>query len=127
MLLQYYENLKQCLHNLAVNRIFALAYSGGLDSRFLAFVGQSVGLQPVLLLAKGVHVAPADTAYALQGAQQRNFSLRLAQSDPLSLPSVAMGARDRCYSCKHALFSQLLRQAEGFVLCDGTQASDTQQ
>lgn len=105
----------------------ALAYSGGLDSRFLAFTAHKVGLTPVLLHVAGPHVAPAETKAALAAAREMGFTVECFDFDPSTVDLAAAGSA-RCYVCKKALFSRLIaRLAEKsprLPLCDGTNASD---
>lgn len=121
-----WDNLQATLEEIAPNGHFFLAYSGGLDSRFMAHAAQKTGFAPLLLHVRGPHVPPTETAYARRWAAWRGLPLRELTVDPLSLPAVASGARDRCYACKFTLFSRLLEVAEGLPLCDGTHASDAQ-
>lgn len=121
-----WDNLQATLEETAQDGHFALAYSGGLDSRFAAHAAQRTGFTPLLLHIRGPHVPPAETAYARRWAAWRGLPLREITVDPLNLAAVAAGARDRCYACKFALFSRLRDVAEGLPLCDGTHASDAQ-
>lgn len=102
----------------------ALAFSGGLDSRFLAFTAQHAGIPLLLLHARGPHIPPEDSAYVLHWARSRQLPLRVLDIDPLVLPLVAAGSPRRCYACKKALFSRFLEDVEGLPLCDGANASD---
>lgn len=43
----------------------SIAYSGGLDSRFLAFVSKFLGYRVRLLHVAGPHMAPSETAQAV--------------------------------------------------------------
>ena len=54
----------------------AIAYSGGLDSRFLAFCAKEIGLSPLLYHVKGPHVAPAETESAIERAREMGVRLR---------------------------------------------------
>ncbi len=103
---------------------FALAYSGGLDSRFLAFAAQRLGFHPVLLHVCGPHVSRQETAYARDWAAAQNLPYEEVDVNPLALPLVAAGDKRRCYACKHALFSRL-KERTPHPLCDGTNASDS--
>lgn len=100
-----------------------LAYSGGLDSRFLAYAALCAGVGVELVHVRGPHVAAADTAFALDWAGQQGLSVQTMWLDPLPLPEVAGGSKDRCYACKRFLFDAIRKNCTGF-LCDGTNASD---
>ena len=115
--------LKAVLLSHASGRIIRIAYSGGLDSRFLAFFAASCGLQVELLHASGGQISVRESEDALARAREIGLTVRVV---PVRLPSpqvLAEAGRQRCYVCKHALFSELKKQAAE-ALCDGGNASD---
>ena len=118
--------LESVLGVLAAGNRFALAYSGGLDSRFLAHAAQRFGFEPVLLHIVGPHIPPEETDYARHWAASRELAYEELPADPLDSALVASGDRRRCYACKRNLFS-LLKARTGLPLCDGTNASDAGQ
>lgn len=104
-----------------------LAYSGGLDSRFMAHVAARGDLAPVLLHVTGPHIPRSENVWASLWACRNGFTMRCIEFDPLELPEVAAGRPDRCYFCKRALFERLgecLEPGAPYTLCDGTNASD---
>ena len=103
-----------------------LAFSGGVDSRFLAHAALHARVPLRLIHVSGPHVDPADTAYARQCAADWGVALQVLDLDPLALPEVAAGDRQRCYACKSFLFGRIRTISEG-VLCDGSNASDAGQ
>lgn len=117
--------LNAYLGSVAQKGHIALAFSGGLDSRFLAHAAVRAGLRPVLLHGEGPHIAGRESRYAREWTARNGMDLRILKADPLTVPEVAANDRMRCYHCKKALFSKLLPAAEGLPLCDGTQASDS--
>jgi len=100
-----------------------VACSGGIDSRFLAHAGLIAGVSVDLVHVRGPHVAPEESKYALAWAAGRGLSVRVLRLDPLLLPEVAAGSKERCYACKRFLFGQILSAATAPV-CDGSNASD---
>jgi uncharacterized protein len=96
------------------------------DSRFLAHAALRAGTVPELVHVRGPHVAPAETAYALRWARRQGLEARVMDLDPLALPEVAAGDRERCYACKSFLFRRIAGCARG-ALCDGSNASDAEQ
>lgn len=109
----------------------AIAYSGGLDSRFLSHMAQRAGLPVLLLHAQGPHMPPAESQWAQDWARQRALELRLLPFDPLKLPGVADNSPQRCYVCKQALVRCLRKSLaspdspqRAWILCDGTNADD---
>lgn len=115
----------------------AIAFSGGLDSRFLAFTAARAGLDPLLVHAHGPHVPRHETQAAEEWAAQHKVRLVQVYFSPLEAVDLARSGTQRCYHCKKALFTllqQSLASAEGlggapahgaYTLCDGTNASDT--
>ena len=106
---------------------FAIAFSGGLDSRFLAHAAALGGLPFHLYHIRGPHVPDAESLEALAWAKAQGMDLSVLELDPLDIPEVRENGRERCYGCKRRLFSLLLARAadDGFaVLCDGSNASD---
>ena len=129
-------------HNSLVQRLralapLAIAFSGGLDSRFLAFTAAKAGLDPLLVHAHGPHVPQHETTAAVEWAARHNVRLLQVYFTPLEAVDLASSGTQRCYHCKKALFGVLqqalasVEQAGGasgrgaYTLCDGTNASDT--
>lgn len=120
-----WDRLAARLAALAVDGALGIAYSGGLDSRFLAHAARHMGLTPLLLHVSGPHIAPSETAAARAWAARHGLELREMRLDPLTHPAVAVSAEDRCYHCKHLLFSAMLAALPaGMAACDGGNTSD---
>lgn len=117
------EQLRVALESTAKDKRLAIAYSGGLDSRFLAHAAKLLGFNALLLHVTGPH-AGGDEELAYQWAQGQGFTLKVLEVDPLEVPEVAMGTIYRCYGCKKAVFGALLKEANGIPLCDGTNHTD---
>lgn len=120
---QALTKLKAVLLSLASERGIRIAYSGGLDSRFLAFFAASCGLRVELLHARAGQISARESEDALARAREIGLTVRVV---PVRLPSpqvLASAGRQRCYVCKHALFSALKNLAAE-PLCDGSNASD---
>lgn len=115
--------LKQAMDGTAAQGRFALAYSGGLDSRFLAHAAVLFGFTPLLLHVTGPHVPLEESAFACAWAGKNRLEYREVPVDPLHLPLVATGDRRRCYACKREIFTRLLAESP-LPLNDGTNASD---
>ena len=117
------KQLRDCLYSVSPDKKISIAYSGGLDSRFLSYFADSTGFTVELLHVQGPHVSPEETREAVQWAQQHGLPIRVLEINPLQIPEVAINSRERCYFCKHALFSTLKKTAS-YPLCDGTNHSD---
>lgn len=120
-----FEKLAQAFASAAGGtRRLTVAYSGGLDSRFLSFCAASEGYAVRLLHVAGDHIAPEETEQAVALARAMNLEAEVVHIALASPQTLARAGRERCYVCKKAIFSQLQTMAEGGRLCDGTNASD---
>jgi uncharacterized protein len=85
-----------------------IAFSGGVDSTFLAKVTAGVLGERVLLVTATSCTYPAsELAEAQRLAQQLDIRHRVIVSEELDIPGFAGNTPDRCYHCKHELFSLL--------------------
>ncbi len=105
-----------------------VAYSGGVDSVFLAHVAHGVlGEKSLAVIADSPSLPRRELAEALQLGQQFNFPVRVVKTAEFNNPSYLANPLNRCYFCKHELFDELtpLAKAENFaVVCYGENASD---
>lgn len=95
-----------------------VAYSGGIDSAYLAFVaGQVLGSKMLAVLADSPSLARSQYADALAFAQEQRIPLRVVHTAELENPDYVRNAADRCYHCKDELFSVMekIAAAEGFT------------
>lgn len=111
----------------------ALAFSGGLDSRFLAHAAalrSNEGVALHLFHITGPHVPEEETLAARQWAEARGLPLLLLPVNPLALEGVRSNSPQRCYYCKTELFSRLREAVNNhgelgaYTICDGTNADD---
>lgn len=118
------ERLQSELDKASVDNTVTVAYSGGLDSRFLAFCAKNFGFKVRLLHVAGSHIAAQESQEAVDFARRMGLVCEVVH---LKLPTpqeLAAAQKRRCYVCKSAIFSQLKALALGGKLCDGTNASD---
>lgn len=102
----------------------AIAYSGGLDSRFVVHMAKRADLAVRALHVHGPHIPAHEHAYAVDWAERSGASLTVINIDPLDMPALRANPPDRCYHCKKAVFTALRGAAGELPLCDGTNASD---
>ena len=107
----------------------AVAYSGGLDSRFLCYAAARAGASVLALHCRGPHIPREETEEACAFAREARLRLEIVDADPLGLPEVASGSKRRCYACKKCMLSRIkTRLAElgeqDRVLCDGSNLDD---
>jgi len=105
-----------------------VAYSGGVDSVFLAYVAHNVLREKSLAaIADSPSLPRRELDEALALAQQFGFPVRVVHTREFENPSYLSNPNNRCYFCKHELFTELvpLAKEEGFgVLAYGENASD---
>lgn len=105
----------------------AIAFSGGVDSAYLLYSAVKAGAQVKAYYVK----SPFQPQFELEDAQklaaQLGFPMEILPLDVLCVPHVKENPQNRCYYCKQALFTAIMRKAQndGFsLLLDGTNASD---
>jgi uncharacterized protein len=105
-----------------------VAYSGGVDSVFLAFMAHKVlGEKSLAVLADSPSLPRREFKEAVAVASQFSIPLRVVRTEEFDNPAYLSNPNNRCYFCKHELFTQLapLAQAEKFaVVAYGENASD---
>jgi uncharacterized protein len=95
-----------------------VAYSGGVDSAFLAvFAHRVLGDHALAVTADSESLSGEQRELALLVARQFAFPHRLVETREIDNPLYARNDQDRCYHCKTELFSRLLplAEAEGFA------------
>jgi uncharacterized protein len=104
------------------------AYSGGVDSVFLALVAhQELGDRALAAIADSPSLPRAELAEALELGHRFGFPVRVVATGEFQNADYLSNPANRCYFCKHALFEELapLARREGFaVLAYGENASD---
>ena len=90
-----------------------VAYSGGVDSAYLAVRAHLVlGSRALAVTADSPSLARAQRASAQGLAQRFAFAHRVIRTREFEDPAYLKNAPDRCYHCKAELFRQLLPLAE---------------
>ena len=106
----------------------AVAFSGGVDSTYLLHEAVKAGKEKVTaLIMKTPSVPERELDEAVAFCKSRGISFFVLPADPFSAAGFRENGRDRCYICKHFLFSALLEKAkeEGIpFVADGTNADD---
>jgi uncharacterized protein len=105
-----------------------VAYSGGVDSVFLARVAHDVlGDRSLAVIADSPSLPRRELAGALAVAKQAGFPVRIVQTREFEDGRYTANPANRCYFCKHELFGELtpIARAEKFaVIAYGENASD---
>lgn len=105
-----------------------LAFSGGVDSAYLLHEARKVLGERVLAVTLQLASVPErEIAGAAEFCRERGIPQRVLPLDQFAVPGFSSNPPDRCYLCKHALFSALVETAEkeGFAcVIDGTNLDD---
>ena len=105
-----------------------VAYSGGVDSVFLARVAHDVlGDRALAAIADSPSLPRRELQEALDLAAKFAFPVRVIKTQEFANASYTANPANRCYFCKHELFEELtpLARAENFaVIAYGENASD---
>lgn len=117
-LFQYFINLGKAL----------VAYSGGVDSTLLLKVGTlALGEACLGVTARSETLTDDEYENALAIAQDHGMNVLTVEYSELEIENYAENTPNRCYFCKHELFSRLrpVAEARGITaIIDGTNADD---
>lgn len=119
------EKLKQLIKSLGSCLV---AYSGGVDSVFLAVVAHNVLGDRMLAVIDDTPSLPRrELDEAIEISRRFGFPLRVIKTNEFQNANYVSNPIDRCYFCKHELFDELVKiaQSEGYnAILYGENASD---
>jgi uncharacterized protein len=95
-----------------------VAYSGGTDSAFLAYVAHEVlGDRMVAVIADSPSLPRKELSEALAFAAEWVIPVETLKTDELENPEYARNDRNRCFHCKDELFTrmEMARSERGFA------------
>jgi pyridinium-3,5-biscarboxylic acid mononucleotide sulfurtransferase len=125
MLDQKAEHLRQIL--VARGRLI-VAYSGGVDSAFLAWAAhQALGGEMLAVIADSASLARTHLEDALAFAREHKIPVEVVETQELENPAYIRNDAMRCFHCKDELFTVLecYREARGFnAIAYGVNADD---
>jgi uncharacterized protein len=105
-----------------------VAYSGGVDSAFLAWMAHDVlGGQMLAVIADSASLARTHLEDALAFAREREIPVEVVETQELENPAYTRNDAMRCFHCKDELFAVLerYREAHGFdAIAYGVNADD---
>jgi pyridinium-3,5-biscarboxylic acid mononucleotide sulfurtransferase len=104
-----------------------VAYSGGVDSAYLAWVAHdTLGSRALAITAESPSYPDQHRRMALEIAGRFGLHHEIIQTSELERPEYRANPANRCYYCKHELYTQLSRIAgeRGAVIVDGSNADD---
>jgi uncharacterized protein len=119
------EHLRQIL---AGQARLIVAYSGGVDSAFLAWMThQALGGQMLAVIADSASLARTHLEDALAFAREHEIPVEVVETQELENPAYVRNDAMRCFHCKDELFTVLerCREARGFdAIAYGVNADD---
>jgi uncharacterized protein len=105
-----------------------VAYSGGVDSAYLAWAAHQVlGDGMLAIIADSPSLARTQLNDAIAFAREQNIPLEVVTTGELERPEYARNDAQRCFFCKDELFTMMeeLRQKRGFdAIAYGVNADD---
>jgi uncharacterized protein len=106
----------------------AVAYSGGVDSTFLAFAArETLGDDAIAVTAKSETYFEEEGEAAAQNASGIGIEHIVIETSELGIPGFKENPPDRCYHCKKELFEKIFKIARGRGIkhiADGSNADD---
>ena len=122
------ENEAALLDLLATWPAVIIAYSGGVDSAYLAWAAtQVLGRQALCITADSPSYPERHRALALRIAADFAFHHEIIRTNEMASPDYRANPANRCYFCKHELYthlSQIARERGIPTIADGSNADD---
>jgi uncharacterized protein len=113
---------------LAQRSSLIVAYSGGVDSAYLAYAATRVlGPGALCITADSPSYPERHRQMAVRLAAEFGFRHEIIRTDEMARPEYRANAGDRCYHCKHELYTHLtaIAQDRGVgAVADGSNADD---
>jgi uncharacterized protein len=118
----------QLVAELRISRRLLVAYSGGVDSAYLAWAAhRALGENMLAVIADSPSLARTQLADALAFAHEQSIPVDVLSTSELDRPAYARNDGQRCFQCKDELFTAMeaLRSARGFdVIAYGVNFDD---
>jgi uncharacterized protein len=104
-----------------------VAYSGGVDSAYLAYIAhRTLGERALAVTADSPSYPERHRALAIRIAHGFGFRHEIIRTSELEVPEYRANPSNRCYYCKHELYTHLskIARARGAIVIDGNNADD---
>jgi uncharacterized protein len=119
------KNLEALLKELAP---VVVAFSGGVDSSYLAYKAhQILGTQALAIMAESASVPENQKRMANQIVRLYGIPFRTIHSQEIEMEEYSANSSNRCFYCKDELFTKLqaiAREAGSWTVLDGLNADD---
>ena len=115
-------------HALSALPSLIVAYSGGVDSAYLAFAAtRALGPRALCITADSPSYPERHRRLALRIAETFRLNHEIIRTEELSRPEYRSNPANRCYYCKHELYTRLTtiaRERGIAAIADGSNADD---
>ena len=115
---EYLQSLESC----------AIAFSGGVDSTLLLAVAKEVlGDKCIAITISSSLIPGAELKEAKAFCEKLGVKHFVLEVDELATPGFKENPPDRCYICKHGIFSKIIAKAQGEgvrYVCEGSNVDD---
>ena len=104
-----------------------VAYSGGVDSAYLAYIAsRTLGDRSLAVTADSPSYPERHRSLAIRIAKDFGLRHEIIKTSELQNPEYRANPANRCYFCKHELYTHLSRLAAGrhAIVVDGNNADD---
>ena len=105
-----------------------VAYSGGVDSAYLAWAAtQAIGRRALCITADSASYPERHRALALRIARDFGLHHEIIRTNEMARPEYRANPANRCYYCKHELYTELssIARTRGIpAIADGSNADD---
>ena len=122
------EKEKGLLDELKSYGAIAVAYSGGVDSTYLADCAhEALGRNAMMVIADSPSIPRDEIKEAVEMATERDWNLRIVQTGEHLQEEYLQNKGDRCFHCKNELFSKMetiLSEFGDIVLAHGAIEDD---
>jgi len=104
-----------------------VAFSGGVDSSLLAYLSNLHSKETLLLTASSLIFSETELQDAAQFARNHDIPHKIIEIEPLKKKKFRNNPKDRCYICKHFIFSKFLQiknELQYDLIVEGSNISD---
>jgi uncharacterized protein len=121
------EKERALQETLASLKSVVVAYSGGVDSAYLAYIAhRTLGDAALAVTADSPSYPERHRELAIRIARDFGLHHQIIHTGELERPEYRSNPTNRCYYCKHELYTHLTRLASprGAIVIDGNNADD---